>query len=94
MYLLFSGKLSSLRPLGVKSTGEACEIEKDHGLAVLLGVVCRPEMEIVVFNTLCFLHSMRPIPATIIPNLNSLKVPCRLAHEGHLPTSLTNVAWQ
>jgi len=94
MYLHFSGRLSSFPPTGVKSTGEACEIEKDHGLAAWWVWFVGPEMEIVVFNTLCSLHSMRPIPATIIRNLNSLNVPCRLAHEGHLPTSLTNVAWQ
>ena len=46
------------------------------------------EMETLFLDTLFFFrYSIRPIPTIS----NSLKVLCRLAHEGHLPAPLTNL---
>ena len=66
--------------------------QKDRSMAVLVRMGRCREMGIVVFQyVLLFRQSMRPIPARITRNSNSLKVLCGLAHEGHLTAPLTNL---
>jgi hypothetical protein len=78
-----------------RPTGQWGLKQKDRSMAVLVGMGRCREMGIVVFQyVLLFRQSMRPIPARITRNSNSLKVLCGLAHEGYLPASPTNLLWQ